>query len=500
MSSILRIMRPARLAHPAGRGAVIRAGAFRRALLGAGTPGLHVDRVSVFLSAARGLAVVTLLGACRGQADTALRIPAGPAPFLAPLPSPDDAPDAPVDVPAVVARVRSALVSVIAGRAPVGSRVFSEHPRSAREHALGSGMLIAPEGLVLTSRHVIEGADDVRVELDDGRSFPGTVTARDLWLDIALIRLAGARGLPVVTLGSSEALRVGDPVIAVGNPFGLGPSVTRGILSAKARSLDDGPSEVFLQTDAAVNPGDSGGPLFDRTGRVVGVNTAVIAHGQGISFAGPIDDVRAALPELVATGRVARGHAGLSYQAIDAGIARALALPSQAGAIVTELVAGGPSARAGLREGDVIDAIDGRSIRSASDLAHELGQRKPGERVRFDVVRAGRVRIVCVQLDRLSSRDEDEARAAHAPPAQRGAWGLVTVDDGGGGARVDAVDPQSLTADDLRPGDVVVEVNHNPVSSAADLTSKLAAVPHPSTPLLRVRRAGSFIYVGIEVP
>jgi serine protease Do len=444
--------------------------------------------------------VVTLLGACRGRADTAVRIPTGPAPFLAPPPPTDHPPDAPLDVPAIVDRVRAALVSVVAGHAPEGARAFSEHRRGAREHALGSGMLIAPEGLVLTSRHVIEGADDVRVELDDGRSFPGTVTARDLWLDVALIRLAGARGLPVVTLGSSEALRVGDPVIVVGNPFGLGPSVTRGILSAKARSLDDGPSEVFLQTDAAVNPGDSGGPLFDGAGRVIGINTAVIAHGHGISFAVPIDDVRAALPELVATGRIARGHAGITYQAIDAGIARALALPSQAGAIITELDAGGPSARAGLREGDVIDAVDGRAIRSASDLAHELGRRKPGEQLRLDVVREGRVRVVCVDLDRLPSRDDDEARAARATPPRRGAWGLVTVDAGGGGARVDAVDPQSLTADDLRPGDVVVEVNRTPVASAADLAVKLAAVPHPSTPLLRVRRAGSFIYVGIEVP
>ena len=457
--------------------------------------------MSLSISAARAVALVTLFGACRGRADTALCTPTAPAPVVVDAPRGRDAQDdAPVDVPGVVDRIRSALVSIIASRAPEGAHGIVEPGGGAREHALGSGMLVAAEGLVLTSRHVIEGADDVRVLLDDGRSFPGTVTARDAWLDVALIRISAARGLPVVTLGSSEALRVGDPVIAIGNPFGLGPSVTRGILSAKGRSLDDGPSETFLQSDASVNPGCSGGPLLDRAGRVVGINAAVIAHGQGISFAVPIDDVRAVLHELVTTGRVARGHAGITYQGVDAGIARALALPSATGAIVTELDAGGPSARAGLREGDVIGAIEGRSVRSAADLAHELAQRKPGQRVRLDVVRAGKTRGVCVWLEGVSARDNDEARAARTPTAHRGAWGLVTVDAGGAGARVDAVDPASATADDLRPGDVVVEVNHHPVISAADLAGKLAASPHPSTPLLRVRRAGSFLYVGIEIP
>jgi serine protease Do len=407
-----------------------------------------------------------------------------------------------MDVARVVARVRATIVSVVAGRAAGEGHLFSEHGGNAREHALGSGVLLTPDGVVLTSRHVIAGADDVRVELDDGRSFPGTVVARDRWLDVALIRMRGARGLPAAVLGSSEAAKEGDPVLAIGNPFGLGPSVTRGILSAKGRSIDDGPSEVFLQTDAAVNPGDSGGPLLDAEGRVIGINTAVLEHGQGVSFAVPIDDVRAVLPEMLATGRVARGHAGISYQAVDAAIARALSLRAATGAIVTEIDAGGPAQHAGLSAGDVILSVDGRPIARASDLAHELGRRRPGDLMRFGIVREGRDQTVTVTLNVLPSYDADDERHTQAKPATKtsAGLGLRTVDsDGGGGARIEAVDPDTTAADDLRPGDVVVEVNRRPVKNAAELGKALAAIKRPATALLRVKRDGSFLYVGLDL-
>lgn len=448
---------------------------------------------------------MTLLAACRAPSGPSARAPAVDARLGAGLAEPADTPGCEaargaLDVAAVVDRARLSIVSVIAGRASFEGHVFSEHGGSAREHAMGSGIILTPDGLVLTSRHVIAGADDVRVALDDGRSFPGSVIARDAWLDVALIRAHGARGLPVAAMGSSDAARVGDPVIAIGNPFGLGPSVTRGILSAKGRSIDDGPSEVFLQSDAAVNPGDSGGPLLDRRGRVIGINTAVLERGQGVSFAVPIDDVRAVIPELITTGRVARGHAGLSFQGVDAPVARALRLPAQAGAIVTELDAGGPAARAGVREGDVIVAMDGRPIARASDLAHELGRRRPGEPVQIRVLRDGRPRDIGVVLDTLPSRDDDDHPAG--PPRERRAAraaGLRTSDADGGGARVEAVDPDTTAADDLRPGDVVVEIDRRPVKSAADLADRLIAARRPGTVLLRVRRAGSFLYVGVDL-
>ncbi|MFT3771146.1 MAG: trypsin-like peptidase domain-containing protein [Minicystis sp.] len=457
--------------------------------------------------------LVALLGACRAPTCPAARTPPSDARFPtafgagfgAGLGAPPSAAEplrceGALDLAALVERTRTSIVSVVAGRAAGEGRPFTEHGGTAREHALGSGILLTPDGLVLTSRHVIAGADDVRVELHDGRTYPGSVIARDAWLDVALIRLRGARGLPVATLGSSEAAKIGDPVVVIGNPFGLGPSVTRGILSAKGQSIDDGPSEVFLQTDAAVNPGDSGGPLLDAQGRVIGITTAVLEHGQGVSFAVPIDDVRGVIAEMLTTGRVARGHAGISYQPLDAPVARALKLPNLSGAIITELDARGPASRAGVREGDVVVAVDGRVILRASDLAHELGRRRPGETLRFGLMRDGRAQTIGVLLDRLPNR-EDEARVS-APTRERKAArsvGLKAGDAEGGGARVEAVDPDTTAADDLRPGDIVVEINRRAVKTAAELTQHLAAAPRPSTALLRVRRDGSFLYIGIDL-
>lgn len=447
--------------------------------------------ITIAPARAAGLALL-LLGACRAHTTTSLGVGLrGPIAACAGASS--------LDVAGVVERTRGAIVRVIAGRASEITRVFSEHGGGLREHALGSGVLLTSDGLVLTSRHVIVGADDVRVELSDGRSFRGSVIARDAWLDIALIQIRGASGLPIAELGSSDAMSVGDPVLAIGNPFGLGPSVTRGILSAKGRSIDDGPSQVFLQTDAAVNPGDSGGPLLDAGGRVIGINAAVMDRGQGLSFAVPIDDVRAAFAELLATGRVARGHAGITYQAVDAPIARALSLPGQGGVIVTELDAGGPASRAGMRAGDVITTIDDRSLGGPSELAHALGRRRPGEVVRFGVLHAGKQITARVMLDRLPADDDDARRDAPLHAKRVKALGLKTADADGGGARIDELDPDTRAADDLRPGDVVVEIDHRPVNGAADLGRALDHAARPSTVLLRVRRADTFLYVGLDL-
>lgn len=472
--------------------------------LGVRTVAFHILRVRArWINASRVFSLLAFCGACQGQPDAAWHVrsvlSANGSGHIQ-LPG-HRAPSSGSDLPAVVDRVGRSVVSVIAGRAS------GEAPPNApaREHALGSGVLIAPDGLVLTSRHVIDGADDVRVELEDGRSFAASVVARDATLDVALIRLAGAQGLAVAVLGSSAGMRVGDPVIAVGNPFGLGTSVTVGILSAGARTIEDGPSGQFLQTDAAVNPGDSGGPLLDGEGRVIGINTAVLEHGQGISFAIPIDDIRAVLREMEATGRVARGRAGLTFQAVDAALSRALRLPNPWGAIVTDVEAGGPAQRAGIRPGDLITSLEGRPIPHAGELSHELGLRKPGELVRFGILRGGCSRVVAVLLGRMPNRDGDREDAAgshahvSARPAGMSGLRLVDADASGGGARVAALDPESIVADGLHPGDVVVEVNHTPVRSAADATQKLALTPRPGTALLRVLRDGTTLYVGVDL-
>jgi serine protease Do len=441
-----------------------------------------VKRVTTTLRAARVVASFLFLqGACRA--------PAGPPGRL-----PEAARCAPgeTDLPAVVARARVSIVSVIAGRP--SARIFHDPTGTGREHAIGSGVVLREDGLVLTSRHVIVGADDVRVELDDGRDFHAVVAAQDAWLDVALLRLQGARGLPAATLGSSDATPVGAPVLVIGNPFGIGPSVSRGILSAKGRSVDQTPAEIYLQTDAAVNPGNSGGPLLDAGGRVIGVTAAVMEHGQGVSFAVPIDDVRAVLPEMLSRGRVRRGHAGMSFQGVDAALARALAMPVPGGAIVNSVEGDGPAASAGLRTGDVIVAVDDLAVQRASDLSYLLGRRQPGDRVRLEVLRERHRHQLALRLGREPEGPVEEER-----PAARRELGLRTRDASGGGAIIDAVDPGGRAADDLHPGDVVLEANRHPVRGAADLTDRLQRAERPSTVLLRVRREGVFLYVGVDL-
>lgn len=465
------------------------------------TPWLHEVLVRLVSPAVRLLPLVALLGACRGPADFTLqgRARAPAVVFAAPPGARAPACHGALDVAELVARVRPSIVGINAGHASKDASLTTTHG-DAREHAVGAGILITEDGLVLTSHHVIEDADDIRVELSDGRSLPGVVVARDKWLDVAIVRVHGLSGQRPAVLGSSEATRVGDPVITMGNPFGLGASVTRGILSAKARAVDSEPSEVFLQTDAPVNPGDSGGPLFDAQGQVIGINTAIIAHGQGVSFAVPIDDVRAALPELLATGRVLRGYAGITFQPVDAPLARALRLPAPMGAIVTALDPGGPAERAGLRAGDLIASVDGRPIRHAKDLAHALGRSRPGAPMVFEFVRDGRQHTHRVIAGRQRGEAEDgDVVPKRTAASSKGGAGLRTTDDAGGGARVEGVDPNTTAADELHPGDVVVEANRRQVKGAAELADVLASAPRPSTVLLRVRRAGEHLYVGLDL-
>lgn len=457
-------------------------------LLPTPTPALHVFGVMPTLRAARVVASFLLFQA-------ACRAPGGPPGHTPRIEPPRCAPGE-TDLPGVVARARASIVSVIAGHAAAG-RVFLDPNGTGREHAIGSGVVLREDGLVLTSRHVITGADDVRVQLDDGRDFPAVVAAQDAWLDVAVLRVQGARGLPSATLGSSDATPVGAPVLVIGNPFGIGPSVSRGILSAKGRAVDEGPAELYLQTDAAVNPGNSGGPLLDAEGRVIGVTAAVLERGQGVSFAVPIDDVRAALPDLLAWGRVRRGYAAMTYQSVDAALARALLMPAPEGAIVTSVEGGGPAAGAGLCAGDVIVAVEERAVQHASDLAHLLGRCRPGARVTLEVLRERhRQRLALTLAREPEGAVGPEAKATHRA---RG-LGLRAKDAAGGGAIIEAVDADGRAADDLRPGDVVVEANRRPVHNATDLTERLSRAARPSTMLLRVRREGTYLYVGVDLP
>jgi serine protease Do len=412
----------------------------------------------------------------------------------------------PSDVAAIVDRVRASVVTVICRTSggddddPLG--LGGRGPHARRKHlALGSGFVLAPEGLVLTNEHVVHGAEDVRLRLADGQERPARVVARDARLDVALVAARDARDLAPALLGSSRELRVGEFVVAIGNPFGLGPAVTFGVVSAKARDIGAGPYDDFIQTDAAINPGSSGGPLFDMAGRVVGINTVLHAHGHGIGFAIPIDDVREVLPELRSTGRVARGRMGVGFQELTPELAQAFGTIGTDGALVTDVEGDGPAGRAGLRPGDVITSFDGSAIAHASELSRELGRRKPGRTVRIQVLREGKPRAVLVGLSPLAEPEDPgpvvdpTPRAAPRPDA----LGAELSDASGGGAVVDHVEPDGPSDDKLEPGDVILEADGRKVQKAGDLVAHVASKTKPGTVLLRLRRGPAFLYAAVTL-
>ena len=261
---------------------------------------------------------------------------------------------------------------------------------SGTRRSLGSGFVISPDGFVVTNNHVVEAAQSILVQLADGREYLGEVVGRDASTDVALLRLQGAPGdLPSVFLGDSDALAVGDWVVAIGNPFGLDHSVSHGMISAKERVIGIGVFDDFIQTDALINPGNSGGPLFDMRGEVVGVNTAIVSQGQGIGFAVPINMVKDLIPNLRENGRLARGWLGVNIAESDA---------SGRGAVVSEVFEKSPAAQAGIRPGDRVIAVNGRAVDNFQQLLRRVTFLAPGSKATLDVERGGAKQQITVTL------------------------------------------------------------------------------------------------------
>ncbi|WP_437929670.1 trypsin-like peptidase domain-containing protein [Sorangium sp. So ce291] len=422
-------------------------------------------------------------------------------------PAPRSAPPAggAMPLPALIEQVQPVVVTVATLRAPSlpDGRATPRYPFGGGaprvERAIGSGVVIAAEGLVLTSDHVVGDAFGIEVQLSDGRAFDATVIGRDPMLDVALLKLLGAEPLRVASLGSSAAVRPGDDVIVVGNPFGLGPTVTRGIISATSRPMGAGSLDGFLQTDAAINPGNSGGPLFNAAGQVIGIATAIHADGRGISFALPIDEVLEVLAELRETGRVDRGRIGISFQEVTTQLARVLRLPGQMGALITEVEPESPGSRLGFKPGDVITSLGGRRVEHARELARALRRSKPGDEVTLTYKRGGADRRATVRLERPAGHepsprprvpDDRGGREAEQPPLG------VLASDALEGARIESIAPQSPAAGRLEVGDVVLDLNGVAVRNGADLAARLRAGGRQDL-LFRVRRSGSARYVAV---
>ena len=322
--------------------------------------------------------------------------PAAP-PSPPPAPPPGSSPPAAEEsaVIRVVERIRPSVVNI--DTVAQVQTFFGVFP----QQGAGSGVIVSQDGLVLTNNHVVEGTQQIKVTLLSGKTFPGRVIGRDPFSDLAVVKVETSERLPAAALGRSSTLRVGQMAVAVGNPFGLGHTVTVGVISALNRSIQV-PNlviENLIQTDAAINPGNSGGALADSSGALIGINTAIVQQAQGIGFAIPIDTARVIMDQLISRGRVVRPYAGLVWGGdVDANIARQYNLAVDHGIIVREVDADGPAARAGIRQGDIIVALDGRRIDNWNDFIRELFTKKPGDRVRVEIARDGDRRTVDLTL------------------------------------------------------------------------------------------------------
>src|SRR5208283_5198560 len=304
-------------------------------------------------------------------------------------------------------------------------RFYGDIPeRQMKQQSLGSGFIVDKEGYIITNNHVVEGADEIRVKSSDGREFKAKVIGRDKKTDLALIKISSIfKDLPTLTLGDSEKERVGDWVLAVGNPFGLEHTVTQGIISATGRVIGAGPYDNFLQTDAPINPGNSGGPLVNLRGEVIGINTAIVSSGQGIGFAIPSNMAKTIISQLKTKGKVVRGWIGVSIQNITSDMVQPLGLKGTDGALVGDVVPGGPADAAGLKRGDVIISFNGKSIKDMSDLSREVANMPVGRTVDAKILRGGKA--IDVKITVTEMNDEKLALGRSAPEGRLG----IRVDD-----------------------------------------------------------------------
>jgi serine protease Do len=395
-----------------------------------------------------------------------------------------------------------------------------EMPEARPQSGLGSGVIISADGYIATNNHVVDHADTVTVALNDGRELTAKVVGRDPQTDLAVIKV-DAKNLPAVTFADTAKIEVGDRVLAIGNPFGIGETVTSGIVSAKGRRVgilaDVEGYEDFIQTDAAINPGNSGGALVDVQGRLVGINTAILSRSggfQGVGLAVPANLVGQVTESLVKTGKVVRGYLGVNIQNITPGLAESFDLKDNKGALVGEVVTNGPAAKAGIKEGDVIKSVNGQAVADANSLKMLMSGIAPDTKLDLEVLRDGKVQHITAKAgeregsgrsrmgegDRLSRHDDDEgvlngvavddldaeARAQLDIPARVKGAVIVDVEQDSAAARAG-----------LKAGDVILEINKQPVKSAKDAV-ELSAKAEGKKTLVRLWSRGNTIFVVVD--
>jgi serine protease Do len=434
----------------------------------------------------------------------------------------------PVDIPTLFKDVSPAVVNISTTQvvrfnrprmrtpSPFGNDPFEDfwnnffggnHPREQKRRSLGSGFIVSDDGYILTNAHVVEKADEITVTLLDKGELKAEVVGTDPKTDIALIKIKAGKKLPYVHLGDSEKLEIGEWVVAIGNPFGLGHTVTAGIVGAKGRVIGSGPYDDFIQTDASINPGNSGGPLFNLKGEVVGINTAIVQGGQGIGFATPVHMAKSVLGQLREKGKVTRGWLGVYIQRLTPEMAESLSVPGKKGAVVADVTKDGPAEKAGIRSGDVIVSFNGKAVNDEHELPQIVAGTKPGQKVDVRVVREGKEISIPVTVAEMEG--EPRRRAGGGSELTKG-LGLTVQDitpeiaghmeiENRKGVLVTGVEPGSA-ADDagFQDGDIIRQINRQSVSNTADFQKEMKKVKGATSVLFLVERGDARLFLAVK--
>ena len=382
---------------------------------------------------------------------------------------------------------------------------FEGNRPDRKQQGVGSGFIMSKEGYILTNSHVVEEADQIKVKLDGGKEFEGKIIGRDPKTDLALIKIEASSELQPLKLGNSDDLKVGNWVVAVGSPFGLEQTVTAGIVSAKGRVIGSGPYDNFIQTDASINPGNSGGPLINLQGEVVGINTAIIASGQGIGFAIPINMAKEVAPQLQKRGHVTRGLLGVVIQDMTPELAKSFGLKESKGALVSQVVPDGPADKAGIEQGDVIVNFDGQSIGDSKDLPRIVASTPVGKAVAVKLLRGGKE----VELKAKVGEMEEENRSEAADGPSHPSLGFTVQNltpqiaqelglKKSTGVVVTGVEPGSPAAEaKIRVGDVIQSVNRKPVKNVDDFVKIAGQAKEGGSLLLLVQRGQNTLFAAL---
>lgn len=375
-------------------------------------------------------------------------------------------------------------------------------PREYKTSSLGSGFIIESNGLIVTNNHVIEGASEIIVKLNDEHKFPAKVVGRDPLTDLALIKIEpGNVKLSSLPLGDSNKAEIGDWVIAIGNPLGLEWTVTAGIISAKGRELGSSPYDNFMQTDASINPGNSGGPLINMDGQVVAINTAIIPSGQGLGFAVPVNMLKELLPKLK-QGSVKRGWLGVSIQAVDDKLAKGFGMKEAKGALIADVTKDDPADKAGVKAGDVILRVNGQQVSDSKDLVTLIGSFSPGQTVTLDILRDKKEMKIPVKLGvRKGQDDEDEPAGTpgatiSVAPLNRGEMAKLNLKYG---VKVLNVDEKNNAYEaGVRPGMIILTINREQVRTTAEFVAKYNKIAKGSVVVLQIYASGRSNFIAFD--